>query len=177
MHGNVSIYNTCIRKMHPFLIQKQSFLPYLIRLWNSAKKISINSLRKNIIVEIAIPSSYCTIGKRFTNIIHWKLKHNIVYFITIFTNVIFQILNIVYVDITHNISSLHVKIILKLEKIFYKKFLCMAWRKNIYISLQRQDCNSAQYQIYLIFVRDCLIHIWFTSNCSYNPFDLINKIC
>ena len=42
-------------------------------------------------------------------IIHSKLKHNIVYFITIFTNVIFQIM-------WTYISSLHVKIILKLGK-------------------------------------------------------------
>ena len=175
MHGNVSIYNTCIRKMHPFLIQKQSFLPYLIRLWNSAKKNlnqfitqKYNSRNSNPIVLLyhweTFHKYYSLKAKAQYCILHYDLyKRNISD----------------YVDITqtHNISSLHVKIILKLEKIFYKNFLCMAWRKNIYISLQRQDCNSAQYQIYLIFVRDCLIHIWFTNNCSYNPFDLINKIC
>ena len=128
-----------------------------------------------MIVEIAIPSSYLPLAN-VSQILFTQSWSTILY-TSLRSLQIFQILNIVYVDITHNISSLHVKVILKLEKIFYKNFLCMAWRKNIYISLQRQDCNSAQYQIYLIFVRDCLIHIWFTSNCSYNPFDLINKIC
>ena len=147
MHGNVSIYNKCIRKMHPFLIPRPRLElfknnPFFL-IWydfgiqqrQMPEKISINSLRKNIIVEIAIPSSYLPLAN-VSQILFTQSWSTILY-TSLRSLQIFQILNIVYVDITHNISSLHVKVILKLEKIFYKNFLCMAWRKNIYISLEK----------------------------------------
>ena len=82
----VSYSQTSIR-----IIQKQSFLPYLIRLWNSAKTDARENLNQFITQKYdsrkSNPIVLFTFGKRFTNIIHSKLKHNIVYFITIFTNI------------------------------------------------------------------------------------------
>ena len=118
----VSYSQTSIR-----IIQKQSFFPYLIRLWNSAKidvrenlnqfiTQKYNSRNSNPIVLLYLWETfhkyYSLKAKAQYCILHYDLyKRNISD----------------YVDITqtHNISSLHVKIILKLEKIFYKNYY--AW--------------------------------------------------
>ena len=60
---------------------KKSFVPDSIKLWNlldleTREAISMNAFRKNILPQITIPPSYFSFGKRYTNIIHTKLRHN-----------------------------------------------------------------------------------------------------
>jgi hypothetical protein len=60
---------------------EKSCVPDSIKLWNSLaldirEAISINAFRKNILLQITIPPSYFSFGKRYTNIIHTKLRHN-----------------------------------------------------------------------------------------------------
>ena len=85
-HETRSQYNT--RNKHQMYIPrsrlelfKKSFVPDSIKLWNSLaldirEAISINAFRKNILPQITTPPSYFSFGKRYTNVIHTKLRHN-----------------------------------------------------------------------------------------------------
>lgn len=60
---------------------RNSFIPDAVKQWNLLKEevreaISINSFRKNLETKVKSPPSFFSFGKRYTNIIHTKLRHN-----------------------------------------------------------------------------------------------------
>ena len=83
---HVSSYNT--RNKEDYIIPRcrlqlfrNSFIPDAVKQWNLLKVevrevISISSFRKNLETKVKSPPSFFSFGKRYTNIIHTKLRHD-----------------------------------------------------------------------------------------------------
>ena len=85
-HENVSEYNT--RNKDQFIFPrcnlelfKKSFVPDTTKYWNSLSiearaSTSINTFRKYLTTAVSNPPPYFSFGKRYTNIVHTKLRYN-----------------------------------------------------------------------------------------------------
>ena len=85
-HENVSEYNT--RNKDQFIFPrcnlelfKKSFVPDATKYWNSLSiearaSTSINTFRKYLTTDVSNPPPYFSFGKRYTNIVHTKLRYN-----------------------------------------------------------------------------------------------------